>query len=39
MIAIPCDSRALDEAPKRGWVVIDMKQDWKVVYPFETAEP
>ena len=28
-------SRALDEAPKRGWIVIDMKQDWKVVYPFE----
>jgi phosphoserine phosphatase len=28
-------SRALDEAPKRGWVVVDMKQDWKIVYPFE----
>jgi phosphoserine phosphatase len=28
-------ARALDEAPKRGWVVVDMKQDWKVVYPFE----
>jgi haloacid dehalogenase-like hydrolase len=27
--------RGLDEAPKRGWVVVDMKQDWKVIYPFE----
>ncbi len=25
--------RGLDEAPKRGWVVVDMKQDWKVIYP------
>ena len=25
--------RALDEAPKRGWILVDMKQDWKVVYP------
>lgn len=28
-------SRALDEAPERGWVVVDMKRDWKVIYPFE----
>ncbi len=28
-------ARGLDEAPRRGWVVVDMKQDWKVVYPFE----
>jgi phosphoglycolate phosphatase-like HAD superfamily hydrolase len=27
--------KALDEAPRRGWVVVDMKQDWKVVYPFQ----
>lgn len=27
--------RGLDEAPKRGWVIADMKQDWKVIYPFE----
>jgi hypothetical protein len=26
-------ARALDEAPKRGWVVVDMKQDWKTIYP------
>ncbi len=23
---------ALEEAPKRGWVVVDMKQDWKIVF-------
>jgi hypothetical protein len=28
-------AKALDEAPRRGWVVVDMKQDWKVVYPFQ----
>src|SRR5262249_29566768 len=28
-------ARALDEAPARGWVVVDMKRDWKVIYPFE----
>ncbi len=27
--------KALDEAPKRGWVVVDMKKDWKVIYPFK----
>jgi phosphoglycolate phosphatase-like HAD superfamily hydrolase len=27
--------KALDEAPKRGWLVVDMKNDWKVIYPFE----
>lgn len=26
-------SRGLDEAPKRGWTVVDMRQDWKVVFP------
>jgi len=25
--------RGLDEGPKRGWVIVDMKQDWKVIYP------
>jgi haloacid dehalogenase-like hydrolase len=28
-------ARALDEAPKRGWVVVDMKKDWRVIFPFE----
>ena len=25
--------KALDEAPRRGWTVVDMKQDWKMVFP------
>jgi hypothetical protein len=27
--------KALDEAPSRGWVVVDMKADWKHVLPDE----
>lgn len=27
--------KALEEAPRRGWVVVDMKKDWKVIYPFQ----
>ena len=27
--------KGLDEAAARGWVVVDMKQDWKIVYPFQ----
>ena len=27
--------KALDEAPRRGWTVVDMKKDWTVIYPFE----
>lgn len=27
--------KGLDEASEKGWTVIDMKNDWKVVYPFE----
>jgi phosphoglycolate phosphatase-like HAD superfamily hydrolase len=27
--------KALDEAKARGWLVVDMKQDWKTIYPFE----
>ena len=26
---------ALDEAQARGWTVVDMKRDWKVIFPFE----
>lgn len=26
---------ALDAAPKKGWTVVDMKRDWKVIYPAE----
>ena len=25
--------RGLDEAPKRGWILADMKNDWKTVFP------
>ncbi|MDF2812963.1 MAG: NapD-like protein [Microvirga sp.] len=25
--------KALDEAPRRGWLVVDMKNDWKAIYP------
>jgi phosphoglycolate phosphatase-like HAD superfamily hydrolase len=27
--------RALDEATARGWTVVDMKRDWRVIYPFD----
>jgi phosphoserine phosphatase len=27
--------KALDEAVRNDWTVVDMKNDWKVVYPFE----
>ena len=27
--------RALDEAPKRGWFLADMKNDWRRIFPFE----
>ncbi|MEM9354519.1 MAG: HAD family hydrolase [Planctomycetota bacterium] len=27
--------RALDEAPQRGWTVVDMRRDWKRVFPAE----
>jgi hypothetical protein len=25
--------KALDEAKKRGWTVVDMKADWKTIFP------
>ena len=27
--------KALDEAQTRGWTVVDMKSDWKTIYPHE----
>ena len=27
--------KALDEAQSRGWTVVDMKKDWKRIFPFE----
>ena len=29
--------KALDEANAHGWTVVDMKQDWKVMYPFDST--
>jgi hypothetical protein len=25
--------KGLDEAQAKGWTVVDMKQDWQVIYP------
>jgi len=27
--------KALDEAQAKGWTIVDMKKDWKVIYRFE----
>lgn len=27
--------KALDEALAKGWTVVDMKNDWKIIFPFE----
>lgn len=27
--------KGLDDAAKYGWVIVDMKNDWNVIYPFE----
>jgi hypothetical protein len=27
--------KALDEAKARAWTVVDMKKDWRAVFPFE----
>jgi phosphoserine phosphatase len=29
--------RALDEAQAKGWTVVDMAREWRVVYPWETS--
>nr|WP_245256804.1 HAD family hydrolase [Hyphomicrobium denitrificans] len=29
--------KALDEATAKGWTIVDMKQDWKTVFPKEDA--
>ena len=28
-------NKGLDEATEKGWVVVDMQNDWKVIYPFQ----
>ena len=30
--------RGLDEAPKRGWLVVDVRRDWAVVFPSASRE-
>jgi phosphoserine phosphatase len=30
--------KGLDEAKAKGWTVVDMKKDWKRVFPFDKAE-
>jgi hypothetical protein len=27
--------KALDEANEKGWTVVDMKSDWKKIFPFD----
>ena len=27
--------KGLDEAAQKGWLVVDMKRDWNVIYPYE----
>ena len=27
--------KGLDEAQTRGWTVVDMQRDWKIVFPFQ----
>jgi hypothetical protein len=31
--------KALDEATAKKWVVVDMKRDWEVIYPFQRHSP
>jgi phosphoserine phosphatase len=31
--------KGLDEATEKGWTIIDMKNDWKVIYPVEKVNP
>lgn len=30
--------KGLDEAKAKGWTVIDMKNDWSVIYPYELSQ-
>ena len=31
-------NRGLDEADQNGWLVVDMANDWKVIYPYENSQ-
>jgi hypothetical protein len=28
-------ARGIDEGPRRGWTIVNMKDDWKVIFPSE----
>ena len=30
--------KALDEAKAKGWTVVDMRREWKRVFPFDSAK-
>ena len=30
--------KALDEAKAKGWTIVDMKKDWKVIFPFQRGD-
>jgi 2C-methyl-D-erythritol 2,4-cyclodiphosphate synthase len=30
--------KALDEARSKRWTVVDMKEDWKIIYPFHKLQ-
>jgi hypothetical protein len=30
--------RGLDAAMENGWTLIDMQNDWKIIYPFEKPQ-
>jgi hypothetical protein len=30
--------KGLDEAREKGWTVIDMRNDWNLIYPFELSK-
>ena len=31
-------NKGLDEAGRKNWTIINMKEDWKVIYPFELSD-
>lgn len=31
-------NKGLDEAEAKGWTLIDMKKDWKIVYPYQVSD-
>jgi hypothetical protein len=30
--------KALDDAQQKGWTIVDMAREWKVVYPWENRQ-